>query len=256
MSPLGISFIVFACILAGMFLGRVLRDFLPEDQVTGDSKDAIKLGVGLIGTLTAMVLGLMVASAKGTYDGQRNGLAQLSTNVILLDRVLAHYGSDAKNVRTELKNAISDLVKQAWGGEASLTSLMEAKGERGMEDRYEALFEKIQDLPGRNENQRALKTQALKIATDIGQTRWQMFSQKDGSIPTPFVVVLVCWLTLILAWFSLLAPRNTASLVTLLMCVVAVSSAVYLIMELDQPFQGVFQISSGPLQNALAQLGR
>jgi hypothetical protein len=256
MNPLGISLIVFACILAGMFLGRVLRDFLPEEQVTGDSKDAIKLGVGLIGTLTAMVLGLMVASAKGTYDTQRNGLAQLSANVIMLDRVLAHYGSDARNVRTELKNAIKELLEQAWGGEASLVSVMEAQGERGMEGRYEVLFDKIQDLPAKNDVQRALKAQALKTATDIGQTRWQMFSQKDGSIPTPFIVVLVFWLTLILACFSLLAPRNMASLVTLLICVLAVSSAVFMVMELDQPFQGLFQISSGPLQNALAQLGR
>jgi hypothetical protein len=254
MSPLAVSLVAFACILAGTFLGRVLRDLLPEEHLSSETRDVIKLGMGLIGTLTAMVIGLLVASAKSTYDTQRNGLAQLSANVIWLDRILAHYGTESKHVRDGLKAAVDDLLKRAWGGETSLASLMEIKG--GAESRYEVLYEEIHELAPKNDPQRTLKAQAMKTAMDIGQTRWQMFSQKGGSIPTPFLVVMICWLTLILASFSLLAPRNTTSLVTLLICALAVSSAVFLILELDQPFQGVLQIPSDPLKSASAQLGR
>src|SRR6516164_1693898 len=103
MSSLAISCIVFACILGGTLLGMMLRTFLPEKHLSGESKDLVKLGMGLIGTMTALVLGLLIASAKSSFDTQRNGLAQLSANIIFLDRILAHYGPEAKESREQLR---------------------------------------------------------------------------------------------------------------------------------------------------------
>ena len=91
---------------------------------------------------------------------------------------------------------------------------------------------------------------------DIAQSRWLLFSQKGSSVPTPFLVVMVAWLTLILASFGLFAPPNATAFITLLVCALAVSSAIFLILELDRPFDGIIQISSAPLRNALAQLGK
>ncbi len=254
MSSLTISCIIFACVAGGTLLGMWLRAILPEKHLSAESKDVIKLGMGLIGTMTALVLGLLVASAKSSFDTQRNGLAQLAGNVIFLDRALAHFGSGAKDAREMLRASVADMIQRTWPEENAEAGQTLAKSRT--EGRYEGIFEKIQELAPQNEAQRAAQTQAMKTATDIAQARWLLFAQKGRSIPTPFLVVMVCWLALLLGGFSLFAPRNATVFVTLLICALAVSSAVFLILELDQPFGGIIQISSAPLREALAQLGR
>jgi hypothetical protein len=254
MTTLTISGIVFACIFGGAILGMILRAVLPEKHLNAESKDLVKLGMGLVGTMTALVLGLLVASAKSSFDAQRNGLAQLSGNVIFLDRALAHYGAESKDAREMLRASVADMLQRTWPGENGQPGPTETKS--GTEGKYEGFYEKIQELAPKNDAQRAWQAQALKTATDMAQTRWVLFAQKGSSIPTPFLVVMVAWLTLILASFSLFAPPNATVFITLLVCTLAVSSAVFLILELDRPFDGVMQISSAPLRNALAQLGR
>jgi hypothetical protein len=254
MGSLSISCIVFACIFGGTLLGMILRASLPERHLSAESRDVVKLGMGLIGTMTALVLGLLIASAKNSFDTQRNGLAQLSANIILMDRALAHYGPESKDVREMLRASVADMLQHTWPQENPQPGQANAK-ER-TEGRYEGLFEKIQALAPQNDTQRAMQAQAIKIGGDIAQMRWLMYAQKGSSIPTPFLVVMVCWLTLILASFSLFAPSNPTVIITLLVCALAVSSAVFLILELDRPFEGMIQISSAPLRDALAQLGR
>lgn len=254
MNPLAISGIVFACILVGTLLGMILRALLPDEHLSADSKDVIKLGMGLIGTMTALVLGLLIASAKSNYDNQRNGLAQLSANVIWLDRILAHYGTESKDVRALLRASVADLLQRTWPEENPQVEQTEVKGKTV--GRYEGILDRIQELAPKTDAQRALQTQALNTAWDTGRMRLLLAAQKGGSILTPFLVLLVCWVALILASFSLFAPRNATAFATLLVCTLAVTSAIFLILELDQPFQGMLQISSTPLSNALAQLGR
>ncbi len=254
MNSLTISLIVFACVFGGALLGMYLGAVLHERHLGADSKDLVKLGMGLIGTMTALVLGLLIASAKGSFDTQRNGLAQLSANIIFLDRVLAHYGPETKEARDMLRASVADLLQHAWPQENPQSGLAEAKSRT--EGRYEGLYEKIQELAPKNDSQRALQAQALKVGADIAQTRWLLFAQKGSSIPIPFLVVMVSWLTLILASFGVFAPPNAVACITLLVCALAVSSAVFLILELDRPFDGMIQISAAPLRDALAQLGR
>jgi hypothetical protein len=232
----------------------VLRALLPEEHMSGETRDLVKLGMGLIGTMTALVLGLLIASAKSSFDTQRNGLAQMSGNVILLDRALAHYGAEAKDAREMIRASVVDMLQRTWPEENAESGRTEAKS--GTEGRYEGVYEKIQELVPKTDSQRAFQAQAMKTAMDIAQARWLLFAQKGRSIPTPFLVVMVSWIALLLASFTLFAPRNATVLVTLLVCALAISSAVFLILELDQPFGGIIQISSEPLRNALAQLGR
>jgi hypothetical protein len=254
MSSMTISWIVFACVFGGTLLGMMLRALLPEKHLSAESRDLVKLGMGLVGTMTALVLGLLIASAKGSFDTQRNGLAQLAANIILLDRALAHYGTESQDARAMLRASVADMLERTWPQENPQSGQTEARS--GTEGRYEGLYEKIQDLAPKNDAQRALQAQALKTAGDIAQTRWLLFAQKGSSIPTPFLVVMVCWLTLILASFGLFAPPNATVFITLLVCALVVSSAVFLILELDRPFDGMIQISSAPLRHALEQLGR
>jgi len=254
MNSLTVSYIVFGCIFAGILIGMILRAVLHEKHLSAESKDLIKLGMGLIGTMTALVLGLLIASAKSSFDTQRNGLAQLSGNVIFLDRILARYGPETSDTRTILRASVADMLQRTWPAENPASGPTPAKS--GTEGRYEGLYEKIQELAPKSEAQRTLQAQALKTATDIGQARWILFAEKGSSIPTPFLVVMVAWLALILASFSLYAPPKPIVVLTLLICALAVTSAVFLILELDQPFGGMIQVPSAPLRSALTQLGR
>jgi hypothetical protein len=253
-SSLAISGIVFACITGGIVLGMILRAFMPEKHLSAETKGIVNLGMGLIGTMTALVLGLLIASAKSSFDAQRTGLAQLSGNVIFLDRALAHYGPESKEARKMLHASVADLLQSIWPEENPEPG--QRKEKSATEGKYEGLYEKIQELTPKNDAQRAFQALAMKTMGEMAQARWLLFSQKGSSIPTPFLVVMVAWLTLILASFSLFAPPNSTVFITLLVCALAVSSAIFLIMELDRPFDGMIQISSAPVRNAQEQLGR
>jgi len=254
MTPLAISGIVFACVCAGALLGMLLRDRLPEHHLSAESKDVVKLTMGLVGTMTALVLGLLIGAAKSSYDAQRNGVAQLAAYVIMLDRSLAHYGKETQSVRELLRESLEDTIQRTWPDENPQSQ--PGEGRTRTEGRYEALFDRVHELTPQTDAQRTLHAQALKTMMDAWQTRWLLFSQRRGSLPTPFLVVMICWLTLILASFGLFAPRNATALLTLMVCSLAISSSIYLILELDQPFGGMIQVPSAPLRDALALLGR
>jgi hypothetical protein len=254
MSPLAISGIVFACIAGGIVLGMILRGFMPEKHLSAETKGIVNLGIGLIGTMTALVLGLLIASAKSSWDAQRNGLAQMSGNVIFMDRALAHFGPESKEVREMLRASVDDMLQSTWPEENPDPG--QRKEKSATEGKYEGLYEKIQELTPKNDAQRAFQAQALKTMGDVAQARWLLFSQRGNSIPTPFLVVMVAWLVLILMSFSMFAPPNATVFITLLVCALAVSSAIFLVLELDRPFDGLLQISSAPVHNALAQLGK
>ena len=245
MSSLTISGIVFAVVFGGAIFGMLLRAMLPEHHLSAESRDVVKLGMGLIATITALVLGLLIASAKSSYDAQRNGLAQLAANVGLLDRTLARYGPEAKDAREQIRNAVADMVKRTQDSAAT-----EPPG------RYEYIFQTIESLHPKSEAQRSLQGAALKICSDIAQARWTLFAEKGTSVPIPFLVVMVFWLAMLFASFSLFATPNATVVVTLLICAVSVAGAVFLILELDQPFAGLIRLPSAPLTSALDQLGK
>jgi hypothetical protein len=254
MNPSAISGIVFACIVGGIVVGMILRRLLPQGQLSTESKEFVQLLMRLLEALTALVLGLMIASAKASFDTQRDALDKIAANLVFLNRILLRYGTEAKDARLFLHASTIDMHKRLWPAKAPPPGPEMAKIGTGAS--YSLMYEKIQALESGNDAQHTLQMEALKTARDIGQMRWQLFGHRNGSIPTPFLVVVACWLTLLLAGFSMFAPRKTAAVVALLVCALAVSSAVFLMLELDRPFRGVIQISSLPLDNALEQLGR
>jgi len=209
--------------------------------------------MGLIGTMAALVLGLLVASAKGSYDTQRTELIQMSSKVVVLDRVLAHYGPETKDTRDLLRRFVAGMLDQFWPQSDPHRAKTEPAGAGGV---GETFYDKVQALAPQNDPQRSLQAQALGIAMDIWQTRWLMFEQADSSISVPLLVVVVFWLTIIFMSFGLFAQPNGVAIGLLFISAISVSAAIFLILELDQPFGGLVQISSAPLRNALASLGR
>ena len=249
MSAIGIGLIVLVCVFGGSILGMVLHTILPEQHLSADSKDVIKLGMGLIATMSALVLALLTNSAKGSFDTQRNELTQMSASIILLDRVLAHYGPETKDARDLLKTTVANMINRMWPDEGSGRAQMEPVA-------AEAFYDKIQTLSPQNDVQRQLQAQAVKISVDVGQARWLLFEQGGRSIPMPFLVLLIFWVTVIFLSFGLFAPRNATVIVTLFLCALSLSGAIFLILELDLPFGGLVQISSAPLRSALSQIDK
>jgi hypothetical protein len=249
MSPLELSAIIFSLIFGGAMLGVWLRGALPQNQLDADTKDLVKLGVGLIGTMAALLLGLLVASAKSSYDARSSEVTQMAANVILLDRALAHYGPATSEVRSILKIAIARMIDQVWSKDGNEESVP-WQGEANV------VYDKIQELVPRSDGQRALQSQAESILINFGQERLLLFAQSGSSISIPFLVVVVFWLGVLFVSFGLFAPRNGTAIVTLLVAAISVAGALFLILELDHPFSGLIQISSAPLRNALSVLGK
>jgi hypothetical protein len=253
MNPLLISCIVFACVFAGALLGLFLQGPLPDHHLSDATKDVVKLGTGLIATLAALVLGLLIASAKSAYDTQNGEIKQMSASILLLDRALAHYGPETKEARDLLRRTVAGAVERIWPENSSRPGNL-APTERRAE--AESFFDKIQELRPQNDIQRSLQAQALQIGTDLGKTRFLLFEQRGGSFATPFLVVLVFWLTVIFATFGLFAPRNATVIAVWFVCALSVSGAIFLILELDTPFEGLLQISSDPMRDALVRIGQ
>jgi len=250
-NSLTVSFGVFAVVFGGSIVGMLLRAVVPKQHLSDQSKAVIQLGIGLVGTMAALVLGLLVASAKSSYDAQSTELTQASANIILLDRVLAHYGPETKEIRENLRGIVVHLLDQVWSGEAANPSQFGSKMTSN-----EDLYEEIQVLTPTSDLQRSNQSQALAIVLNLGQTRWLLFEQGATSVSKPMLVIMVFWLAIIFISWGLFAPPNTTVIATLLVVALSVSGSIFLIMEMYTPYQGLIQISSAPLRAALAQLGQ
>lgn len=252
MSALSTALIVFACVASGAILGVFLRHALP-DHLSPDAKDVARLGTGLIGTIAALVLGLLIASAKSSFDTRSGQINQLTANVIILDNFLRKYGPEANSARELLRRTVAIMTERIWG-EAKAHSAK--SNEFAPSDTLEEFYERLQGLPSGNEAQRSLKERAIQAVTELAKTRVLLFAEAetDQSIPWPFLTVLTFWLTLIFISFSLFAEPNPIVIACLLLFSLSSAAAIYLVLELAQPFDGLMQISREPLQNALAPL--
>jgi hypothetical protein len=251
MSSIAISSITFGFVLGGVLLGGALRAALPEHHLDSDSKDTVKVGMGLVATMAALVLGLLIASAKSSYDTQNSELTDLSSKVVLLDRVLAHYGPESKEARDQLRNSVVRALDQMWLKDRTGLSQLEPSSTAS-----EVLYDKIQALSPKDDAQRSIQSQALSIAIGLGQIRWLMYEQRVNSVSAPMLIVLVFWLTALFISFGLFAPRNATVVATLVVSALSVSGAIFLILEMYTPYAGLIRISDIPLRTALSNLGQ
>jgi hypothetical protein len=248
-SSVGGFLIAFALIFAGALIGVGLRKALPEHHLADDTKDVVRLGTGLIGTIAALVLGLLIASANSSYQTQNGNVQRISADVILLDNLLAQYGPEAQPARELLRRAVGLMAERIWRENSSGSATQApfratAAGEEA--------FAKIQQLSPQSESQRLLKSRAIELALDVAQTRLLLLQQAGSSIPAPFLAVLIFWLSVIFASFGLFSRLTPVATGALFIAALSASGAIYLIVELGQPFSGFMQISSAPLRNALA----
>ena len=249
MSALALSCLIFVLTLGGILLGTLLRRELPEHHLSEDSQDVVRLGVGLIATISALVLGLLIAAAKTSFDTQSTQITQITADFILIDSLLAEYGPEARPIREQMRGLIGPLADRLWREKQVSTAApfeFTATGEKA--------YLAIQALSPQNDLQRSLQNRAAQVSTDLVQTRLVLFAESSNVIPTPFLVILVLWIVIIFASFSLFSDLNVTVFTCLSLFAGSASCAIFLILELSRPFSGLMMISSEPLRHALAPL--
>lgn len=239
--------VVSACLLAAVWIGIRIRRFLPEEHLCPDTRDTVKLAMGLVATMSALLLGLLVSSAKSSYDATHTEVTQLASTFRLFDRVLEIYGPPAAGVRGELHALIEDSTRRMWPDEAD--GPVSAKPKQLLADAYYVALLKL--LP-RDDTERALKEQAVSLIVEIGRLRALMRAESTPPISKPMLAVVVLWLVVIFLGFSLIAPPNLTARFALNASAMCVAGAIFLILELNQPFGGLMRISSEPMRNMLA----
>jgi hypothetical protein len=240
---------IFVTTLGGIWLGTLLRRTLPRHHLNDNAKDVVRLGVGLIATIAALVLGLLIAAAKCSFDTQATQVKQITANLILLNNILAQYGPEARPIRQHMRNAVGPFADRLW--REKRTSVSWPFEPNAAE---EQVYSEIQRLSPRNDVRRSLQSRAVQVSNDLAQLRFMLFVESESLIPTPFLAILAFWLVIVFASYSLFSHLNVTLFTCLSLFAFSAASAIFLILELGRPFTGLMMISSAPLRNALGTL--
>jgi hypothetical protein len=251
MSDNAVGILVLLAIFGASLLGMFLRRVLSDHHLSSDTKDSVKLGMGLVGTMAALILGLLVAAAKNSYDTEKSDVTQMAAKIAFLDRLLANYGPESAEPRELLRRTAETAIVRMWPEGSSYHAKQDPTGS-GAEDVHKAILK----LSPKSDVQVLLKSQAAREASDMRQLRWLLFEHSGRSVATPLLIVVISWLAIIFLSWGLFAPPNVIAIGSLFCAAVAVSGAIFLILELDQPFDGLIQISSAPMRGTVAHLGK
>jgi hypothetical protein len=247
-----IGVVVFAIIFGGAMLGMVLGKVLPDPHLSAESRDTIRTIMATLGTLSAVVLGLLTGSSISSLAEKESELRSAGVQFIMLDRTLAEYGAETAPIRALAKEQLAQRIGQIWpeeGGAVSLTALGSGAG-------IDLVARELLELSPQTERQRWLRSNALENTKTIAQSRWTTVEQIGSRFPWAFFVVVVSWLTVIFASFGLFAPRNASVIAALLVAAIALAGPIFMMLEMDQPYGGLVKIPSTSLRVALDQLGR
>jgi hypothetical protein len=247
-----VGLIVLVVVFASAMIGSLIRRKLPESHFTDETKSVITLSMGVVGTLTALVLGLLIATASGTYNTRNQEITTLAAKIIQLDRLLRLFGPDADDERGLLRNYMMMKVKDLFPDGRAKPVLDNPK--------TTVLFEELEDqlsaMQGHSPHQKWVLSQAKAQAASISDLRWLLIEQDIIGIPVPVLIVVVFWLCLLFMSFGLFSPRNATVSVALFLCAIAVAVAVQMILDLSRPFEGVVRVSDKPLRHALDVIQR
>lgn len=252
MSSSTIAVLILATTFIGALSGLALRNRLPSHHLGDDSRDVIKLVLGLIATVAGLVLGLLISSAHRSYDAQEAEVRQIAVNLFQLDRTLEQLGPETAVSRRLLRQIVtSEVESTATPSGKGVATNKPLQAQRQTAE----LFDSVASLAPKTDTQRFMQAQALRLLGNMGDMRLLLSEQARGSLSWPFLIVLSFWLTTLFVGFGLFARRNATVVTALFMGAVCVAGAVFLILELNRPYGGVIEISIEPIRNALSQMG-
>ena len=250
MTALTIAAITFVCAFGAAVIGAYLHDRLPAPHLSKESQDVVRLAMGLIATMTAILLGLVTTAARSTFDAHETAIRNSAVNILTLDRHLARYGPETKPTRALLRSLVAVQVETTMPAEGRSRDVVALPTPK-----VEEIENQILHLSPATEAQRWFKDEALALSEEVLKIRWRVFASGDA-IPPVFIGVVIFWLSVTFASFGLYAPRNATVVSVLFIAAVSVAAALFLIVELDGPFEGAIRASGGPLRFALDNLGR
>ena len=235
-------------VFASAELGRLIRRELPESHLDDESEAVVKLAMGVVGTLTALVLGLLVATANSSYNASNQEVTSIAANVIRLDRLLRRYGPEVDGLRNQLRlytiMKLEDLFPE---GSATPHTLDNPATVRLLEE----LQDRLAALEGHNAHQRWLLPEALQLTTAVVGSRWLLAERESFGIAVPLLVLVVFWLCVLFMSFGLFAPHNATVTVVLFLCALAAAGAIQMTLDLSRPFEGIVRLSAQPMKHAL-----
>lgn len=248
MSSLLVGLAIFAFAFGASLAGMLIHSKLPAHHKEADSKDVVKLVMGLIATIAALVLSLLIATAHSAYETQESEVQSLGVHIVQLDQILSHYGPEAEEPRGLLRQIVVAQLGQIWPKDGTEGVNLRAPVDQGTREK---LIEEVANLPAMTDAQRYARSRALDLLSGIGETRRLLYEQAGGSLSWPFFVVLVFWLIVLFLGFGFLTRHNATVLVALFVGALSVGGAIFLILEMNRPYSGIMQISSTPIRGAL-----
>lgn len=245
-----IGVIIFLTILSGAGLGMMLGRYLPADHLSDQSRSVITGATAVVGTASALVLGLLISAASGSFTQRSGEVGRIAVDIIRIDRALRNYGPEADGVRQSLARyaavEFEDLFPQRSGKVTRVADPGAVQMLNGIRNSVFALRSSGDDF------QHQLKDKALRLTEEMADTRWLLaFQQNISPIPTAFLILLVFWLTILFATFGLFAPKNITVVAALILSALAVSGGIELVLDMTDPFGGIVRISSAPMRHAL-----
>lgn len=240
--------ILFGSAVVAMFVAR----FLPDNHLSSETKSVVSVSVAVIGTLSALVVGLLISTANSSFIAKGQEIADISSNVINLDRFMRRYGQEAEDSRALLRDYTAEKLRDLFPRNAEQAPDTTSVTTVTM---LEKLQNNILAMTPSNETQRWLQAQSLETASAILATRWQL-GQNSASSPRLLLLLVMFWFVIIFASFGIFAPHNIIAISAIFLCSVGVGSAIRIITELQEPFGGLIRISRSPLVLALDVISR
>ncbi len=244
-----IAVVIFLSLVAAPLVGMAVWPGMPARHRDDDTNNVVRLTANLLGVMTSLVLGLMINSAKNTFESVDHNVHAYATEMILLDRILRQYGPETDAVREPLIAYVQKLVSQ-WSQPEEKPGVANQLSEHLLTE----IGTRLNALSATDAADGFLLQDARQYLQKVLELRWVLIEQSEGSIPAPLIVMLVAWLVLIFASFGFRAPRNAITASTFLVSAMLIAGALYLILDMNIPFSGPIQISPAPLERALAEL--
>ncbi|MEZ0171260.1 hypothetical protein [Microvirga sp. TS319] len=243
-----IGLLTFIAIALGALAGLWLARHLPKTHLSSESRTAVSVSMAVVGTLAALVMSLLISSASASFNAKTDALHRLAVNIIRLDRALGQYGPEAQDVqgllRSYAQTKAEELLDNDDPSSLDIRSLAQ----------FEALTSRVLDLQPGDSHQRQAQAQALKVLDSIADAQWLLVEEANTSLPTSFVILLIFWLALLFGSFGLFAPSNATVIIVLLLCALAISGGVFMVLELETATKGLVRISTDPILNAIHEI--
>ena len=248
-----LSLLLGGFVFVGGAIGLVLQRVLPERYTTGGPRDMIGAVAGLLTLLSALVLGLLIWTAYGVYSGQNIAVQTLAAKLLQLDRALVDYGPDADAGRALLRQDLAGTIKEIWESNQGAADFA-AHNFADANDNLRRKQSYVESLTPETDKQKQALAAAMQTIDSIRQSRLQMSFALESPVSYPLVYVVIAWATGLFCGFGLMSRGNPMSIVALAFGAFAVTSAVYVILDLSSPYSGIFRASPAPLEQVLAYM--